>query len=173
MQAKGRGFLRLVVDDGVLKEDREIVRQSQSGEGVQLELFGKADSILFAATRALRFSRVRVLLEVHAIRHILDLREAPFLNFEGSTRERFFRLLKGYGIDYISLLSVVSGDAAPSIEKMLDDGRNGGLVDILLKCIGCGPTLVFIQQDRDHDPAVKRLFELLNKNDISYSEILQ
>lgn len=168
---ENKTFLRLVVD-GSRHVDMQIATSEQNLPTTQLEMFKRPDALLFMETQGLDFAQIEHLLTTHHIRHILDLREVPYLNFGRADRQGFFKILRNWAVDYLSLFSVATYQRKSSVKDLLEgEGEHAELVNNLRKWIEQGPTLVLTQQEREQDCAAKNLSELLRKADIHFSEL--
>ena len=171
---RNNSFLRLVVDSGrYLDQVNDELECNISEGGPQFEMFGSADSVLYTEVRKLCFNNIKSLIHQYHIHHILDLREVPYLNFGNSNRDVFFQYLSSNSVAYLSFVSVASQKKKTSISELFkDDSTSNILVDELIDWIGKGPTLIFINVEREKDYLAKNFSKLLEKSDISFSEII-
>ena len=166
-----RTFLRLVVDGGK-PVNVDISTCPPPSVAIQLEMFKRPDTLLFIETKDLDFEQIEYLLTTHHVRHVLDLREVPYLNFGRADRQGFFKILRNWTVDYLSLFSVATYQRKSSVKDLLEgEMEHVELINNLRNWIEHGPTLVFTQQGREQDCAAKNLSNLLRKADIQFSEL--
>lgn len=166
-------FLRLVV--GAAKSREETPDNEKFGDSAtQMEMFGNANSICFASVRDLAFDEFKALIDRFHVHHVIDLREAPYLNFGRSSRDSFFRFFAERSVEYVSLTAIAATKNKPSVDELLKNEEQNPrheLGDKLSTWISNGPTLVLISKEREEDNRARSFSKFLSQSKISYSEI--
>ena len=162
---KKSSFLKLVVVDGekITEEDKGL----EWYENIQYDMFGSSNTLLYLEVKTLDISDIKDLISKFQVRHILDLRDVPYLNFGRSNRRSFFNFIDKKSVDYLSLISVASKVSKSSINDLLEDDSSFKIwKHELSNWIEHGPTLAFT--DNENDSKFKSFTEQLSRSNIDF-----
>lgn len=151
-----------------------------SREWKQLELLSdaKPDSLVFI--RPDSGDIFQTLKRLH-VKHVVDMRDVPYLNFSTVNRHNFFDQLAEIYADYIGMHELMHKVGAASVAPLFRDKSQGrefaiddpDLVgDALSERIGDGPTAVFCDSNPKEDSKVGAFLDFLSKRKIKHAPVL-
>lgn len=143
----------------------------------QLELFAVAgpDAVVFLRPDATDL--VTTLWKLH-VKHIVDIRDVPYLTFDKLDRTGFFDALEDRSIDYVGVHEVLHAEHTDSFVVLMqtklgsEPSERDPVHEMLTKRIGNGPTAVFCDSDPKVDDKVGALLDFLVKRDIKHAPLL-
>jgi len=129
----------------------ESVASAKKEEWLQLDMFAETpQTVVFVAPEDCSFSELLKLLKSAHVRQIFDLREVPYLVFDGQTRSGFFTELSKLRVAYISRLE---------FETKCEGERQWVVTRELGNRLKSGPTMVFSDREPRFDPEVAEIDE--------------
>lgn len=151
-----------------------------SREWKQLELFAlkKPETVVFVRPDESGFDDLVLAIKRVGVRHIVDIRDVPYLNFSGGTRDRFFEALATLQIDYQGVHPLIHEEGLESLSSLLDQSKDAETkseraLDSFLKTrISRGPTMVFCDLSPREDLKVGSLLDFFSKKRYEYAPVL-
>jgi hypothetical protein len=143
----------------------------------QLELFAivAPDAVVFLRPEATDV--LTTLWKLH-VKHIVDIRDVPYLTFDKLDRTSFFDALEDRAIDYVGMHEVMHAEGTDSFVVLMQTkigsapSERDRVQEMLAKRIGNGPTAVFCDDDPKQDDKVGVLLDFLAKRDIKHAPLL-
>lgn len=143
----------------------------------QLELFAIAspDSVVFLKPDATDV--LATLWKLH-VKHIVDIRDVPYLTFNRMDRTKFFDAIEDSSIDYVGMHELLHAEGTDSFVVLMQaklgsvPSERDRVHEMLTRRIGNGPTAVFCDDDPKQDDKVGALLDFLVKHDIKHAPVL-
>lgn len=169
-------FLRLVHS----KSSSELLEQNRLElDRIQMDLFpqaGKDDALFFIHPNDSNIDDIIGFIDDIMVHHIIDIREAPFLSFDGITREFFLGTLESQKITYSSLYGAMYANDMRSMiglfQEMTGNSASQGMQQLLNKIkdmVKSGPSIVFTDKPPSSDPIARNFSVTLSQLKISHS----
>lgn len=110
-------------------------------------------------------------------KHVLDIRDVPYLTLSGLDRGRFFSELRTLVVDYLGVHALVhkagSGSVSEFLAEALDsDNRTRDLESTLVQKLASGPTVVMCDEDPGADTKVGALLDYLSRKQMKHKPVL-
>lgn len=111
-------------------------------------------------------------------RHVLDLRDVPYLTLAGFDRESFFGALRNLLVDYVGIHTFVHEARSSSVDDFLSESltaqpRGQSLLEnYLVQKLATGPTVVMCDDEPARDAKVGALLDLLSKKQVRHKPVL-
>lgn len=143
----------------------------------QLELFGAATSDVIFFIRPDEPDLLSTLKKLR-VKHIVDIRDVPYLIFGQVDRTQFFDGLADLVVDYLGMHELMHKAGADSLEPLLTETDHSRprsherVEEVLSTRIEHGPTAVFCDEDPKRDDKVGALLEFLSRKQIKHSPVL-
>lgn len=157
--------------------DRSESVSAFSRQWKQLELFALAapDAIVFLEPESMDVIATLWRLQV---KHVVDIRDVPYLTFDKLDRTGFFDALEDRFIDYVGMHELMHAEGADSFVLLMqtklgsEPSERDCVQSVLAKRIGNGPTAVFCDGDPKQDDKVGVLLDFLTQRHIKHAPVL-
>jgi hypothetical protein len=157
--------------------DRSESVSAFSRQWKQLELFALAtpDAIVFLKPES---TDVIATLGRLQVKHVVDIRDVPYLTFDKLDRTGFFDALEHSFIDYVGMHELMHAEGADSFALLMqaklgsEPSERDCVQEVLEKRIGNGPTAVFCDGDPKQDDKVGVLLDFLTQRHIKHAPLL-
>lgn len=168
-----RSILRLV-------HSKSPIEPSEKGstKHVQMDLFTqpeKKNSIVYVQPHEAEFEELFSFIDSIGAHHVVDIREAPFLSFYGTSREDFFAALSSRKISYYSVYAVMLANSLHSMVDFFESisgnspNNNKKFHTEMNSIISSGPSIVFTDNLPASDISARHFTFLLHDLSIDHS----
>jgi len=159
------------------KENTSVPTKAFDRNWAQMELFPTAGPETLVFVRPDEEDLLDTIRTAGA-KHILDLRDVPYLTLSGLDRQSFFDALRKLVVDYAGVHALVHKTGNNSVSDFLRSAIVAAhdpkdlLEDALVRKLATGPTIVMCDESPGSDSKVGVLLDYLSKKRVKHRPVL-